>query len=188
MRIDRLATLAVLAAATLAGCDSAREVDGARSGASACSTCHGYPPPPGTRGGGQSHFADPDCSKCHVETVADDDLTLLPASAGGKHANGAFDFAHVPLACSACHDPSALPVTPPQNLHPFHNVTRGVACATCHAGYVQDASVNDELHGNEIVDVVLELDGTAIEGADADGAWAEPTCTQCHAKLGVPWP
>ena len=72
----------------------------------------------------------------------------------------------------------------------FHVEVMGVACATCHRGYVvsgipAERSVNPALHMNGVADVVLE-DGTVIQTANLpDHSWPVAECTACHGALGL---
>ncbi len=113
MRSTRLVPLAATVAAVLAsGCDSARPIE-QRSAATACTRCHGFPPPPGVLSSAASHPQSTACEACHSTSVSAGGV-LVP---GGTHMNGQVDFApHAPYgdqhraaalqgvtACAVCH-------------------------------------------------------------------------------------
>lgn len=129
MRIERLLAV-VFAAAALAACSTARDVE-EQGAAARCTACHGNPPPPFVTGA-TTHPAATNCTVCHAETVGPDG-ELIP---GGKHMNGTVDrtghdpygAAHTTVAladlatCQSCHGDD------------FDGGGTGVSCNDCHAG------------------------------------------------------
>lgn len=191
MRIHLVAMMMVLTAVVSTGCDSAREVsDNGRAEARGCNHCHGYPPPPSISSSEAVHpvgVTAASCYLCHPSTVLDaTGYTIrVPADPTEKptHKNGQVEVVEKWWApdCAGCHD------SPPDTgRHAFH-VNRGIACATCHDGYVVgDAATRDadaDLHMNGSPDVRL-ANGTVIETANlADKSWPDAECAACHSAL-----
>ena len=135
MRLARAGILAALAALA-AACDTARTVEETAQTKNDCARCHGYPPPPFIAGG-TSHPTSTQCHLCHQETVAADDVTIIP---GGLHMNGVVDVtgAH-PLPYLAQHTAGALAnITSCQACHgpDYGGGQVGVSCNACHAAQV----------------------------------------------------
>jgi len=166
MRANRL-LLVSLAAAALVACGDARTVEGEERQAGAeCTTCHGYPPPPGAFGGlAAGHPVSPRCWDCHSQTVGEGNV-LLP---GGRHLDRVVNVGGRGPGCAACHG-----FPPATGDHPTHPTG---ACAKCHLGYTEDTT-DSELHGNGRGDAIVQplTGGTLrIEGWD---------CATCHQALG----
>lgn len=195
MRIHHLATLALLTAAVLTGCDSAREVRDASNHTNVwgCDQCHGYPPPPGFTAAALDHpkgATEATCTVCHPSTVQPDGHTIV---ASGTHRNGQVEAVQLSPVftprCDACHsDP------PDTGRHVFHTATRGLDCARCHAGYVvsdvlEERAADATLHMNGVPDVVLGAgtgEGTVIPTANLeDKSWPDAECAACHEAAGV---
>jgi hypothetical protein len=192
MRIHLLAMVALLTAAAVTGCDSAREVRSASTHANAwgCDQCHGYPPPPffpadaaATHPAG---LTPPMCTVCHPRTVMPDGHSIL---AGGEHRDGQVEYIdYKTVACTSCH------ATPPDTgKHLFHVRDRGLQCSVCHLGFDPDArTADDAVHMNGKPDVIAD-DGSAagvvIPTADLPtGEWTTAECATCHAALHVTQP
>lgn len=184
MRIHLVAMMALLTAAVVTGCDSAREVrDTGRVSAYGCDSCHGYPPPPSFNPEAihPVGVTASSCVLCHPSSVHADGHTIV---ADGTHRNGQTEVVEGWAAprCDGCH------ATPPDTgEHRFHTVTAGLDCATCHRGF----AIGDELtrtadasvHMNGNVDVILP-GGTVIPAAGLpDGSWPDSQCLACHSAL-----
>jgi hypothetical protein len=156
MHMNRLALLAaVVASATLSACDTARPLGEQQSSATdnPCAKCHGYPPT--TTTSGAAHPASTDCNACHPTSV-DPSGNVIPASAGGTHANGHVDVTSGHPAdynLPANHGPDAL--------------TGLAVCKVCHG---------DTLDGGSGVPSCNACHSTA--GFDN---W-QSNCTFCHGK------
>lgn len=89
MHLNRIILLAaILAAATLSACDTARPLGQEASAAGTCGTCHGNPP--AVTASGVAHPNNPDCHACHPTSV-DASGNVIPVSAGGTHGDGKVD-------------------------------------------------------------------------------------------------
>jgi hypothetical protein len=170
MRPTRLALLAAFAAVvTLAACGDARPVEGEqRLAGEECTTCHGFPPPPGAFGTPSvAHPANARCWDCHSETVAVDNVLIRD----GRHLDGIVNVGGRGEGCAACHG-----FPPETGAHPLH---AKVGCARCHTGYTQE-STDPALHGNGVGDaIVVPLTGGTLR---VEG-WENADCTACHTAL-----
>jgi hypothetical protein len=190
MRIHLLAMVALLTAAVVTGCDSAREVRDSTTHANAwgCDQCHGYPPPPLFPADAAlthpSGVTAPMCTVCHPGTVQPDGHSIV---ANGEHRDGQVEFVdYKTVACNSCH------ATPPDTgKHKFH-VNRGVTCGTCHKGFSPDSDprlADDNVHMNGKADVIADdgsASGVIIPAANlADGSWPDAECNACHVALHV---
>ena len=197
MRIHLVAMVALLTAAVVTGCDSAREVRDSTTHANAwgCDQCHGYPPPPlFPADAALTHPAGvtaPMCTVCHPGTVQPDGHSIV---SGGEHRDGQVEFIdYKTAACTSCH------ATPPDTgEHLFHvarlsgdlSVTNGQTCAKCHKGFDADArTADDAVHMNGKPDVIADdgsAGGVVIPAAKlADGSWPDAECSACHVALHV---
>ncbi len=150
-----------------------------------CTSCHGNPPP-------APHPQMANCSHCHAEVVADDDVSMLDRN---RHVDGVVDV-FVDQSCTGCHG-SENPA-PPSNLsggtstlargvgaHQTHVLgtsrSRAVACQDCH-------QVPEEVLSPGHVDTPLPAEVSFAGGALAFGAtptFANDTCsnTSCHGAV-----
>ncbi len=201
MHIHRVAMLALLTAAVVTGCDSARDLNDASAQANAwgCDQCHGYPPPPNfpwsNRPENLQPFAHAQvtgamCTVCHPATVLADGHTInatpITDDKGNTHIahrDGQVEIAYgpgLPLegSCDACH---GLP--PATGKHLFHT-QRGIACSTCHDGFDTAAKTqNDAVHMTGL-DYIVVQGGTHIaKQKDQNGDWPTAECDECHAVL-----
>lgn len=182
MRIDRKALLALLTAMTAVACGTAQDFAdaSAHSNAYGCDSCHGYPPPPAFPIAQQLHpqgVTATQCTICHPGTVLADGHSIV---SGGEHRDGQIQYRpFAELSCSDCH--GAPPTT---GSHMFHVTNLGLACETCHKGYLLADKVADpNVHMNGTADVVLE-DGTVIPTVNnPDHTWPGTECTACHTAL-----
>ncbi|MEZ4219428.1 MAG: CxxxxCH/CxxCH domain-containing protein [Polyangiaceae bacterium] len=150
-----------------------------------CTGCHGAPPAP-------PHPQMTDCSFCHGDVVADDDVTMKDRT---LHVNGVVDV-QVDTQCTACHG-STNPA-PPKDLqgntattspgvgaHQAHVVGSGlgraVPCGECHKVPSQwlDPGHVDTSGGAE-----LNFSGVAVFNGTAP-TYANEVCTNtyCHGAL-----
>lgn len=191
MRIHHMAMLALLAAAVSTGCGTARDVSEANthSNAYGCDQCHGYPPPPSFPQSAENGFPHAGvtpamCNVCHPQTVDTDGHTILIKDGHVYHRNGQVETEKI-ASCTVCH---AAP--PDTGRHLYHTQTRGVACATCHKGFVPETyTENDKVHMRGLDYIVIE-NGTESgyqlpKKADANGNWPDTECAECHEKVVV---
>ena len=197
MRIHLLAMVALLTAAGLTGCDSAREVRNSTNHANAwgCDQCHGYPPPPFFPRASSSALpaefphgsvTGAMCSVCHPTTVLSDGHTLV---SGGQHRDGQIEAVYgtptdaLPetATCETCHG-----VPPTTGDHVLHAVNRGVACTVCHVGFDPETKAVDPDVHMQGKDYIVVAGGTHItKAADPSKGWSPDECSSCHKALGV---
>jgi predicted CxxxxCH...CXXCH cytochrome family protein len=158
-------------------------VDGTQA---ACTSCHGFPPPPSSGHPVVSGGA-PACARCHPGTVKPDGTIDV---AGGRHVNGAVDV--IALSCTSCHGDPARPVNAPAppagtrgdaattsravGAHQQHlqggPLREGLACGECHAVPTSTA------HANGVAEVTF---GPLATARGAAARWDGTTCsTYCH--------
>jgi len=185
MHMNRLALLAaVLAIATLSGCDTARPLGEPQTSADAkdvtCARCHGYPPT--TTMSGAAHPASTDCHACHPTSV-DANGNVIPVSAGGTHANGQVDVLGHPADYNlpANHGPDALAGL--DVCRACHGATldgdAGPSCNACHktSGYDNWQSNCTFCHGaKEQVYAAADLN----KAAPPQGVHGETLATDPH--------
>lgn len=196
MRIHLLAMVALLTAAVVTGCGSAREVRSANTHANAwgCDQCHGYPPPPffpaDVADTHPTGLTPPTCSVCHPRTVMPDGHSIV---SGGEHRNGQVEFIdYKTVACTSCHE------TPPDTgEHAFHMAQRGpvfavMTCGICHKGFdpsSEPRTADDTVHMNGRPDVIADDGseaGVVIPVANLPTKeWTQAECLACHAALHV---
>lgn len=185
MRIHLLAMVALLTAAVVTGCDSAREVRDASTHANAwgCDNCHGYPPPPMfPADAALTHpigVTPPMCTVCHPGTVQPDGHSIV---ANGEHRNGQVEFIdYKTVSCDTCH------ATPPATgRHAFHVTGRDQPCSRCHQGFDATArTADDGVHMMALDYIVVENGKHVAKQAAADGTWPTAECAECHTALGV---
>ncbi|HSD22114.1 MAG TPA: CxxxxCH/CxxCH domain-containing protein, partial [Anaeromyxobacter sp.] len=147
------------------------------AGPTACSSCHGAPPP-------LPHPQNADCNRCHEGTVL---ATGAIDLAGGKHIDGTVQVDGG--GCTACHGTEGVNPAPPVGTrgetlttqravgaHQKHVVTGTIrnafTCSDCHA------PVSDLTHVNGTIS--LPFDGLASNGTTP--SWTGTTCssTYCH--------
>ncbi|HMR04662.1 MAG TPA: CxxxxCH/CxxCH domain-containing protein [Polyangiaceae bacterium] len=152
-----------------------------------CTGCHGAPPP-------APHPQSTDCSLCHGEIVAADDVTILDRA---RHVDGIVDM-NAKTECNACHGSTnpAPPVdlqgntattAPGVGAHQVHlagsNKFRAVLCSDCHKVPTQWLESG---HLDSAGPAELIFSGAAVAGGSVP-SYANGTCTNtwCHNPGGA---
>lgn len=150
-----------------------------------CTSCHGAPPP-------APHPQITDCSRCHAEVVADDDVTIVNRD---LHVDGivhaAFDE-----GCASCHgganpapptdlSGSSSTTSPGVGAHQIHLAgtarSRPVPCAECHL--VPETAL-DAGHIDSHQPAELVFSGAAVaHGAAPSYAGGSCQNTACHGAV-----
>lgn len=149
-----------------------------------CQGCHGTPPP-------APHPQIDDCSRCHGEIVAEDDVTIIDRDG---HINGVVDTV-LPLSCTSCHGQSNP--APPFDVEGRERTTfrgvgahqthvqgtersRAVPCAECHQ---VPTRLNDAGHIDTPLPAELSFSGAALAfGAQPSFNGVTCTGTSCHGQ------
>ena len=150
-----------------------------------CGSCHGTPPP-------APHPQIDDCSRCHGDVVAPDDVSIMDRS---RHVDGVVDLAF-DTACTACH--GSVNPAPPVDLsgatattsagvgaHQTHVLgtvrARAVPCAECHS---VPSTVLEAGHVDSFPPAELIFSGAAVAFGGAP-SYAAGSCqnTSCHGGV-----
>ncbi|PKN58892.1 MAG: hypothetical protein CVU56_03460 [Deltaproteobacteria bacterium HGW-Deltaproteobacteria-14] len=166
------------------------------TGQAACGTCHGRPP-------AAPHPQSDDCSQCHGEVVAADDVTLLNPS---KHIDGivqaqsthpagwadpavhgaAFNNAGGPAACAACHGATLAGGTGPScaGCHASSSANWQTDCLFCHGGTDNTTSAPPEGVDGEVNFTAMGVGAhtSHVETTTMHLAWG---CATCHGTPPV---
>jgi trimeric autotransporter adhesin len=140
--------------------------------ASACNSCHGFPPTALKNGG--THTTSTACTTCHVYTTPGADT----------HNNGTVDMKI--LACGSCHLTAASNPALATGSHAQHFATIGssdpaITCTKCHVYNGQAAP-----HANGTVNLNGGCSAVQCHGSITPPTWgstnANAACTKCHGS------
>ena len=145
--------------------------------ATACSSCHGYPP--ATIAGGGAHVNDTNCSNCHVYT----------GYTASTHNNGTVNMLSGTAACSSCHGypPTTQTIHANGSVKYNHNkpAVDYTNCSQCHA--TPAAPVATATHLNSTVDLLTNANACSschlappATTAHSSATLVPFNCTNCH--------